>query len=107
MKNMFYQFTQNNSGGYFHEDPSKGIGRYIIIEAESEDDAIIRAESIGLYFDGSGDCPCCGNRWSSYIEGDEFPEVYGQRYMPTDGQSDTFIHFLDGSFTCAVEYDED
>ena len=58
---MFYEFIQNNSGGTFIYDEQKGISYSVIVEADSENDAITRAEQIGLYFDGKGDCPCCGN----------------------------------------------
>lgn len=63
---MFYTFNQNNSGGGFDFDAKRGISRYVIISADSTEDAIKRAEKIGLYFNGveSGDdCECCGDRW--------------------------------------------
>ncbi|MFE4367966.1 MULTISPECIES: DUF7296 family protein [unclassified Streptomyces] len=58
----FYEFHQNNSGGGFDYDEDNGISVYVIIEAGSADVANARAEKIGLYFDGEGDCPCCGDR---------------------------------------------
>lgn len=99
----FYTFRQNNSGGKWRDNHSIGIGRYVIVEALDDDDAITRAENIGLYFDGVGDCSCCGNRWSSYVDGEEFPEVYGESYIPCEEKTDTFIHDFDGSFTFAKE----
>ncbi len=84
---MFYHYSQNNSGGNFDYYP----------------------EGIGLYFDGSGDCPCCGYRWSEMwdeSEGKEVPTVYGvpvEEYDPRDGIKwidgyETFVHYADGSF---------
>jgi hypothetical protein len=103
----FYNFRQNNSGGYWVDEHSKGIGRNVIIEALSEDDAISRAENIGLYFDGRYDCPCCGNRWSSYIEGEEYPEIYGVKMVPCEEETESFIHHFDGSFSYAKEFVEE
>lgn len=62
---MFYRYHQNNSGGSFSHDERAGIGYEVAIEADSADEANFRAENIGLYFDGNGDCACCGSRWSS------------------------------------------
>lgn len=67
---MFYTFTQNNSGGSFITD--EAIAHYVIIEADSADEANSIAESKGIYFDGcvtGEDCPCCGDRWDAqYID---------------------------------------
>ena len=54
----FYVFDQNNSGGYY-----KGP-EYVIVESDSYTSANHMASTIGpCYFDGAGDCRCCGNRW--------------------------------------------
>lgn len=61
----WYNFTQNNSGGYFDVDDK--VCNRLFIEAESFDDAIKKAEELGCYWYGVNkgiDCPCCGNRWS-------------------------------------------
>ena len=60
---MFYRFRQNNSYGRFVFDKERGISTEVWVEADSTADAMARAEVIGLYFDGAGDCPCCGDRW--------------------------------------------
>jgi hypothetical protein len=105
---MFFHFHQNNSGGGFHENVERGIGVNVIIEAYNAKDANRRAERLGLYFDGEGDCPCCGNRWYevSDADGKEEPRHYddvviggkpsfkwhswwGQRYTG-------YIHYKDG-----------
>lgn len=58
---MFYEYRQNNSGGFFHLPAIQ-----VFIEADSMDEANRIAERNGLYFDGvddGRDCPCCGDRW--------------------------------------------
>lgn len=103
---MFYHYSQNNSGGKFGHDPKRGISHHVIIEAASADEANQRAEYIGLYFDGEGDCECCGNRWSPMYRddaGETAPLVYGEtpsawangRWNIWNGSC--FIHYLDGS----------
>jgi len=76
---MFYTFIQNNSGGKFKVN--QNVAHYVIIEARSYHEANSLAENVGLYFDGEGDCPCCGNRWSAFYdeEGTEIPEIYSQQ----------------------------
>lgn len=61
----FFEFLQNNSGGFFKVD-DKVCGQ-VIIEAENVSEAIDIAEDLGIYFDGCSigkDCSCCGDRWS-------------------------------------------
>ena len=57
----FFSYRQNNTGGSF--DTSMGL--IVYVEARSAEEADMRAESVGLYFDGRGDCRCCGPRWSN------------------------------------------
>jgi hypothetical protein len=78
---MFYTFNQNNSGGSFDFDPQAGVSHFVIVEADSDLDALSRAEDIGLYFDGiekGYDCECCGDRWYQPYEADQTPQVYGR-----------------------------
>lgn len=61
----WYNFKQNNSGGYFYVDDK--VCHRLFIEAESFDDAVKKAEELGCYWDGVDkgiDCSCCGDRWS-------------------------------------------
>ena len=61
----FYIFRQINSHGYFVVDDY--VCARVVIEADSREEAIEKAESIGLYWDGvkkNIDCPCCGDRWN-------------------------------------------
>ena len=104
---MFYHYSQNNSGGSFDFDKKAGITHHVVIEAESAEAADRKAESIGLYFDGDGDCPCCGFRWhEAYDEGTEEPSVY-DRVLGVENKEhwggwmkegyETVVHFADGS----------
>lgn len=103
----FFDFRQNNSGGSFDFDENAGISVNVIVEAMNKEHAISRASEIGLYFDGSGDCSCCGNRWSDYLDsGTDKPTIYGmpiEEYVTTNtfkwmgkGKPEVFIHYLDG-----------
>lgn len=111
---MFYTFRQNNSGGHFDYDARRGIAQYVIIEADNVDSALSDAGGIGLYFDGEGDCPCCGDRWSDYVsesDADTEPSIYGtpvddfvngeqsrfsKMFLEKDDQFLAFVHYKDG-----------
>src|SRR5712675_3651648 len=74
----FFEFKQNNTGGSFDFDADAGISVVVIIEAEDSDQANGMAEGLGLYFNGYGDCECCGSRWyEAYGEGDDIPSHHG------------------------------
>lgn len=63
-KSKFYEFSQNNSGGSF--DVDENVCHRLFIEADSEKEAIRKAEDLGCYWDGvenGSDCACCGDRW--------------------------------------------
>lgn len=104
---MFYTFDQNNSGGVFREDRLAGISVYVIVEADSEAEAIEKALYIGIYFDDTYDidCECCGQRWSRWITGYEQPLIYGQladgswqpRYHKWAEGPEAYIHYKDGT----------
>ena len=84
---MFYTFMQNNSGGRFDFDAATGVSHIVIVEARSAKSAVEQAEDIGLYFDGSQDCPCCGDRWYPVwddTDGHAVPTVYGSPVMPNE-----------------------
>lgn len=108
---MWFYFDQNNSGGSFDHDPDRGIGYGLFIEADSAEDANQRAEYIGLYFDGYGDCECCGNRWSSAWrdDGQVDPSRYGERWEAASSDYEAtkewginlYIHPINGKFSPA------
>lgn len=77
---MFYRFRQNNSGGFF-----TGPAINVIVEADSQEESQRLAEQHGLYFDGRGDCPCCGNRWAVWPleEYETFEEAFGYVFPAT------------------------
>ncbi len=96
---MFYTFRQNNSGGSFVND--ENLKGYVIVEANSAGEANEIAESIGIYFGGYGDCPCCGDRWSMQWDGEEgteIPSVYDTPVFEFKGwrKNDVIVHYLDG-----------
>jgi len=98
----FYHFRQNNSGGYFR-DPAVNL----LIEATSTDDANSRAERLGAYFGGAGDCPCCGDRWYSLWRdesGTEEPELYGMSVEDYLNQDKFYWGSRDGIPEVLVSY---
>lgn len=104
----FYEFRQNNSGGWFDYDEDQGISANVFVQAYSAEEANRIAEGFGLYFDGIGDgsdCRCCGARWYEASEDDavDEPQVYGfdtpSKWGPSkwiNNGYETFIHYLDG-----------
>lgn len=106
---MFYTYRQNSSGGSFRTQ-SGVISVYVIVEADSVEQADARAEAIGLYFDGvdlGRDCSCCGDRWYSAEWGDaaEMPVVYGRSIDEPMAETTIrwvegpmgYVHFADGT----------
>lgn len=105
----FYHYSQNNSGGSFSFDEFSGITHHVIIQAYSAAEANLRAEEIGIYFNGcedERDCDCCGDRWYSIWDdksGTDLPEVYGEPVDAYDGMSwmspgkEIVVHYLDGN----------
>lgn len=70
---MWYQFSQNNSGG-FHTGPALEVW----VEADSADEANARFLTVdGCYFDEnySIDCDCCGTRWYPQWSDDGVAEI--------------------------------
>lgn len=111
----FFEFRQNNSYGSFRFHREAGISVHVIIEADSAEEANMRAEAIGLYFDGVErgiDCLCCGDRWDAFFlceEGDPVPSCYGipiEEYLPVmywmGGKPEAFIHYKDGRIVPAL-----
>ena len=105
IKTKFYEFNQNNSGGYFVEDLEKGVCGNIIIEAKNAEEAVYRHKTIGEGVSGFWDyCPCCGERWSDYVtddDGTDEPTIYGipvEEYIGGIFHKRTFVHYYDGTF---------
>lgn len=105
---MFYCFKQNNSGGSFDFDEDKGITHFVIIEGNTLEDILNKAESIGIYFNGvenEMDCECCGDRWYVPWKEDleDTPKIYEEdikdydfeyKWMPEGKEA--CVHYLDG-----------
>ena len=75
----YFEFSQNNSGGSFDVDDK--LCHRLIIQAETEEQAVTKAEEMGVYFDGCQngiDCNCCGDRWysPSEVQIDKMAKVY-------------------------------
>lgn len=104
---LYYEFTQNNSGGRWKTD--ENTAEAVIIAARSVKEANRLAEDVGIYFNGCAkgyDCDCCGDRWheiSTWSEkGTSEPTIYGQKpktYLAKDayGSRAIVIHHADGS----------
>jgi hypothetical protein len=72
----WYTFSQNNSGGYFVDDDN--VCEIVSIQARNAESAVRFARHI---MDNSDSCPCCGDRWSFYMDesdGYDVPTVYGR-----------------------------
>ena len=104
----FYEYDQNNSGGGFDYNEQAGISVKVIVQATGYEDANARAQGIGLYFDGEGDCFCCGDRWYAKC-GEEGMDLASLKQRFTDwadgkwfmkwmqpDQPEVFVHFADG-----------
>ena len=101
---MFFTFGQNNSGGHFHFNEKRGITHWIIVEGANRDDAIARAEVIGVYFDGvanGSDCECCGDRWNDYGDETDKPMIYNQ---PVEAYTSTFGGWMEDGKEICVHY---
>lgn len=102
---MFYTYGQNNSGGGFDVNADRGLSHFVIVEANSAEEADARTEEIGVYFDPeyNFDCECCGTRWSpAWGEGDEEPLIYGEDAFTYTSDwkwikgPEGYVHYLDG-----------
>ena len=112
---MFYTYTQNNSFGAF--DINDDVTHYVIIEADSVEDANSRAVAVGIYFNGCRngiDCSCCGDRWSKAWEEDATPEPMIDcepvaTYTPwraEPGETFAYVYHKDGT-KVTVEKEQD
>lgn len=69
----WYEYNQNNSGGYWQD----GIGQTVLVQATRRAEAEQRASELGIYWGGvaSGqDCECCGDRWGCAWDVDDVAE---------------------------------
>lgn len=99
MNTKFFEFPQNNSGGFYVQDIANGVGKNIIIEALDARHAVNRLKEIGDESSCNfwGYCKCCGERWSTWLsdeDGMDSPE------LTEHSHDEYFVHYLDGR----VEY---
>ena len=110
---MWYEYSQNNSGGNYVYDDNRGLSERVFIEADSAKEADEYAESIGIYFNGVDDdmdCDCCGDRWypqAGWTGGDKQGKNLDElrktintvlKYRWRTNGNAIYIHFKDGSF---------
>ena len=94
----WFEYCQNNSGGYFDINPDRGIGPRVWIEAPDAAAADSIAGSKGVYFDGCDDgldCSCCGDRWyGAHGKGERKPEI--DKDYDFDWHDKVYLHHADG-----------
>ncbi len=106
LKTKFYEFSQNNSGGFFDVDGN--VCNRVIIEAMSETHA--KYLFTPMIKNQSYSCNCCGDRWdidylkeinSKILKEYEVNtlEEYCQKIADRCGwtEPDAIIHYLDGT----------
>lgn len=105
IETKFYNFDQNNSGGYFVKSEEHGVCEMVIVEAQNYKEAYARLESIGEHVDGFNNyCSCCGERWSNWgddEDGTEHPMIYDERIeVAKKGmfRETAFVHYYDKTF---------
>ena len=100
----FYTYTQNKTGGIYSYNDK--LAKHVIIEADDAYTANNTASELGIYFDGNGDCTCCGKRWDEYNitnAGTFYPEIETQQidytYKPEFTETNiltVIVYFKDG-----------
>lgn len=71
----WWDFHQNNSGGYFIKNSE--VDEIVLIQAYNADEA--NKKAFKIFEDHSSYCSCCGKRWSyTYEDGCSEPSVYGE-----------------------------
>jgi hypothetical protein len=94
---LWFTFSQNNSRGSFVED--ENVCETVCIQAVSAADAVAKAET---FMDNRDSCPCCGDRWSFWVDdsdGCAVPSVYGgpiETTAPSRLRRKAKLHYIDG-----------
>lgn len=87
---LWYEFDQNNSGGYCERDDF--VADYVYVQAMNADQAEDIMRDLIDKADAWNYCDCCGERWSFWnVEGYDVPMHYGK---PVTEGVDT--HYKDG-----------
>lgn len=106
IETKFYEFLQNNSGGYFDED--ENVCHRVVIEAIDENNARTIFEP--MIENQTDSCSCCGDRWSpEYADEINMSDVSKQGFASIEEYCqflangygwttpDIRIHYLDGT----------
>ena len=75
-KLFWFEFLQNNSGGYYRED--EDVCELVYVQAHTAKEAVEKAKQ---FCDNDNSCECCGDRWSFRIndmDGWDVPMLYGK-----------------------------
>lgn len=94
----WFEFSQNNSGGYFIDNDD--VCETVFIQARNAREAVNMAEI--LFEPYSEYCGCCGERWSYYVgdsDGTDTPMIYGESiYEATAGmfREKCILRYADG-----------
>lgn len=78
IETKFYEFNQNNSGGFF--DVDENVCHRVIIEAIDSSQALSIFEP--MIENQSYSCSCCGDRWSTYDPDEIDIEQYKKKGYP-------------------------
>ncbi len=74
---LWYEFDQNNSGGYFERGDF--VADVVFIQAMNSEQACEIMQEMVDKDDAGSWCECCGERWSYwYVRGHEVPTRYGK-----------------------------
>jgi hypothetical protein len=91
----WFCFSQNNSGGHFVTDAN--CAPVVFIQARNAAEAITIGER---FMDNSDSCPCCGDRWSFWVDdgdGYDTPHMYGEPFKPERPfRDEARLHHFDG-----------
>lgn len=100
----FYTYIQNKTGGVYSHN--ENLAKNVIIEAEDAYTANTFAKELGIYFDGDGDCTCCGKRWTEFNitdAGTYYPEIDSEEItytykpeFPEENILTVIVYFQDG-----------
>ena len=98
----FFIYRQNNSGGSF-------IGPALIVGVTAPDAATADrlASEHGVYFDGAGDCDCCGTRWQEASDPGTFTMTWGAKSWEYTVEPDTMADALEQAEDMADWSDRD
>ena len=102
-KLLWFEFSQNNSGGYYVEDDD--VCEVVYIQAHTASEAIEKARR---FCNNSDSCACCGDRWSFWVDdndGTVIPMHYGEPlefYKPDYFFKKAKLHKFDGTVVTFV-----